>query len=167
LVVQTVFERVDGFVIKQDPFLALESIDCVDYTDPSLGIHPTTTREGSKSVNHFLLKPKEATIAHEMPSKALIVLKPASKESIALETPPKASIALKTPSKASIVLATPSKASIVLETPSKASIILDMLSKICQEAHCPCTQVVTPEVIPASSTPFSSFLLCHASKASA
>jgi hypothetical protein len=132
-------------------------------------------------------KPKGETIAHEMLSKTLVELKPASKESMALESPHKTSIALKTPSKASIVLetpsrasivpatpskasivpATPSKASILLETPSKASIILDMPSKICQEAHCPRTHVVTPELMPKPSTPFSSFLLCHASKAAA
>jgi hypothetical protein len=84
-------------------------------------------------------------------------------------TPPKASIALKTPSKAPIVHATPSRAPIVLETSSKASImILDMSSKICQEAHCSRThQVITPELMPEPSTPFSSFLLCHASKAAA
>jgi hypothetical protein len=30
-------------------FLALGSVDCVDYTCSSIGIHSTTTREGSKS----------------------------------------------------------------------------------------------------------------------
>jgi hypothetical protein len=62
---------------------------------------------------------------------------------------------------------TPSKASIVLETSPKASIILDMPSKIGQAAHCPYTEVVTPELMPKPSTPFSSLLLCHATKAAA
>jgi hypothetical protein len=124
------------------------------------------------------IKPTEESIALKTPSKAFIApktpsskastaLKAAFKESSALETPPKASIALKTPSKAPIVLATPSKASTVLETLSKAAIILDMPPKICQEAHCSRTQVFTPELMPEPSTPFSSFLLCHASKATA
>jgi hypothetical protein len=50
LVVQMVFERVDGFVTEQDSFWHLESVDCVDYTDSSLCIHSTMPREGSKSI---------------------------------------------------------------------------------------------------------------------
>ena len=50
LVIQTVFERLDGFVTNQDLFWHLESVDCVNYTDPSFRIHSTMTREGSKSV---------------------------------------------------------------------------------------------------------------------
>ena len=146
-----------------------KSLTARDFDDfvEQRGFEPTSLCQVPSTQSTTPIKPKEATIAHEVPSKALIELKPASKESIMLESPPKASIALKTPSKASIVLATPSKASIVLETPSKASIILDMPSQICQEAHCPRTQVVTPELMPKPSTPFSSFLLCHASKAAA
>ena len=53
LVAQTAFERVVGFVTKQDPFWHSESVDCVNYTDPSFCIHSTTTREGSKSVNRL------------------------------------------------------------------------------------------------------------------
>jgi hypothetical protein len=50
LVVQTVFEHLDGLVTKQDPLWHLESVDCID---PILGIHSTTTREGSKSANRL------------------------------------------------------------------------------------------------------------------
>ena len=50
---QTVFERVDGSGTERDPFWHLESIDCVGYTDPNLGIHPTTTREGLKLANRL------------------------------------------------------------------------------------------------------------------
>lgn len=51
LVVQTVFERVDGPGTERDSFWHLESVDCVGYTDPSLGTYPTTTREGLKLAN--------------------------------------------------------------------------------------------------------------------
>jgi hypothetical protein len=136
-----------------------KSLTAQDFDDfvEQRGFEPASLRQVPSIQSTTPIKPKEATIAHETPSKALIALKPASKESIALQSPPKASIALKTPSKAPIVL----------ETSSKASIILDMPSKICQEAHCSRTQVVTPELMPEPSTPFSSFLLCHASKAAA
>jgi hypothetical protein len=49
LVIQTVFEHLDGFVTKQESFGHSESVDCADYIDPSWGIHSTMTREGSKS----------------------------------------------------------------------------------------------------------------------
>jgi hypothetical protein len=107
------------------------------------------------------------SIALQTPSKASVALKPAPMELIALETPPKAAIVLKSPSNAPMELDTPSKAPVVLETSSTASIILDMPSKICQDAHCSRNQVVTPDLMPEPSTPFSSFLLCHASNAAA
>jgi hypothetical protein len=157
-----------------------KSLTVRDFDDfvEQIAFEPASLRQVPSTQSTTPIKPTEESIALKTPSKASIVpktpskastaLKAAFKESSALETPPKASIALKTPSKAPIVLATPSKASTVLETSSKASIILDMPPKICQEAHC-CsrTQVVTPELMPEPSTPFSSFLLCHASKAAA
>jgi hypothetical protein len=140
-----------------------------------IGFEPASLRQVPSTQSTTPIKPTEESIALKTPSKAFIApktpnskastaLKAAFKEFSALETPPKVS-ALKTPSKAPIVLATPSKASTVLETSSKASIILDMPPKICQEAHCSRTQVVTPELMPEPSTPFSSFLLRHASNA--
>jgi hypothetical protein len=126
-----------------------KSLTARDFDDfvEQRGFEPISLRQVPSIQSTTPIKPKEATIAHETLSEALIELKPASKESIALELAPKTSIALKTPSKASIVLATLSKASIVPETPSKASIILDMSSCICQEVHCPRTQVVTPQLM--------------------
>jgi hypothetical protein len=129
-----------------------KSLTARDFDDfvEQRGFEPISLHQVPSIQSTTPIKPKEATIAHEMLSEALIELKPASKESIALELTPKTSIALKTPSKASIEL----------ETPSKASIILDMSSRICQEAHCPRTQVITPELMAKPSTPLSSFLLC-------
>jgi hypothetical protein len=88
-------------------------------------------------------------------------------ELIARETPSKAAIVLKSSPNAPMELDTPPKAPVVLETLSTASIILDMPSKICQDAHCSRNQVVTPDLMPEPSTPFSSFLLRHASNAAA
>jgi hypothetical protein len=156
-----------------------KSLTVRDFDDfvEQIGFEPASLHQVPSTESTTPIKPTEATIAHETPSKASIAIKAAFKESIALKTPSKASIALKaasnesialkTPSKAPIVLGSPSKASAVLETSSKASIIFDMPPKICQEAHCSRTQVIMPELMPEPSTPFSSFLLCHASKAAA
>jgi hypothetical protein len=146
---------------------SLHQIPPIQSTIPTNPTEATTAHETSSEASIVLKAASKESIALETLFKAFVVLKPASTEFIALETPPKAPIALKTPSKVPMELDTPSKASIVLETLSKASIIRDMSSKICQEAHCPRTQVVTPELMPQPSTPFSSFLLHHASKAAA
>ena len=141
-----------------------KSLTVRDFDDfaEQIGFEPTSLRQVPSTQSTTPIKPTEesialktpskASIAPKTPSKASTALKAAFKESSALETPPKASIAPKTPSKAPIILATPSKASTVLETSSKA---------------CFHTQVITPELMPEPSTPFSSILLRHASKAAA
>jgi hypothetical protein len=146
---------------------SLRQIPSIQSTTPSEPTEANNAHEMPSKAPAALKAASKESIALETPSKASVALKPASTEIIALETPPKASIALKTPSKVPMELDTPSKAPIVLETLSKASIIRDMSSIICQEAHCPRTQVVTPELMPQPSTPFSSFLLHHASNAAA
>jgi hypothetical protein len=142
-----------------------------------LGFEPTSLRQMPSIQSTTPIKPTEDSIALkaaskesnalETPSKASVALKPAPTELIALETSPKAAIVLKSPSNTPMELDTPSKAPIVLETSSKASFTWDMPSKICQDAHCSRNQVVTPELMPELSTPFSSILLRHASNAAA